>query len=365
MATLKDWLQADVGDIVTPLRSAWEWWKGEISSLLPTFIRQRLFPEKTYLVVAFADDELVLHPSALKASLPRLSENSARKSAFPSAALRPGADAPFDGTVVCLQPSQTIRMQTRYPRTSSANLRRMIDFDLPRLCPLDPALVYFGFRALPSSGTDAVLQDVEVWICQRSLINRIVSRCAELQLRPVGLTLPQTAPALLIANFFPLRQLNFKEKIRAGRTPALAGLATVLAFCIAAVAQMREASFNETLENELQRKRTIVQAIEKDRAQVQQLERRRDFLLRQRQAMQAGQALSELARILPDSAWIYNLEYGKSEIRIRGFANRANELIPALDASRLFSAAQFRSPVVGAPNGSDRFDIAVRVGEQP
>ena len=105
-----------------------------------------------------------------------------------------------------------------------------------------------------------------------------------------------------------------------------------------------------------------MQTIEKERTEVQRLERRADFLPRARKALPAGAALAELSRILPDTAWVHSLELSKSELRIRGFSPRASELLAVLDASPVFSATQFKSAIVAAAdNGGERFDIATTI----
>jgi hypothetical protein len=240
--------------------------------------------------------------------------------------------------------------------------------DLTRLSPLDPSLVYFGFRQnfdSAASETEGNWANVEIWICRRTIIDRALVACRDLDLTPIAVTLAECLPAgIVIENILPRQRRRPLGRLRHARTPALAALAFGLAVCVSAVSQWREADFDRRLENELKNKRAVVQTIEKDQAQAQRLERRKDFLQRQRQGVQPGAILAELARLLPDDAWLNSLEYGKDEWRLRGFASRANELIPALDSSRLLSAAQFRSPIVQAPGGgADRFDIATRAAD--
>jgi general secretion pathway protein L len=363
MATLKALLTSDVADIAAMLRPAWQWWKEEITSLLPSRVRQKLLPDRKYFAVQYTEEKLSALPSSLEIAATDQAPAVVRSRRSADSHVMQRADASFDGTVISLLPSQLIKLQTHYPRASPANLRRMIGLDLPRLCPLDPTLIYFGFKTHSHSVPSSTLQNVEIWICRREVIDRILELCESLELRPIGVTAAEAAPQYLLTNILSPRKRTWRVRLWSLRRPALAALAAILMALIAVATQVREAEFNKALESELSQKKTIVQALEKDRAKIQGLERRRDFLLRQRQATQAGQVLSELARILPDDAWIYNLEYARNEVRVRGFAQRANELIPALDASPLLSGAQFRAPIIGAPGGGgDRFDIAVKAG---
>jgi general secretion pathway protein L len=71
----------------------------------------------------------------------------------------------------------------------------------------------------------------------------------------------------------------------------------------------------------------------------------------------------ELTRILPDNAWLTDIAIDGDAVTITGFAaESAAALIATLDASGLFSAANFISPVVRIPGQSgERFEIRLRV----
>ncbi len=71
----------------------------------------------------------------------------------------------------------------------------------------------------------------------------------------------------------------------------------------------------------------------------------------------------ELTRILPDDAWLTDIVIDGDMLTITGFATEsAAALIATLDASELFSAPNFTSPVVRIPGQSgERFEIRLRV----
>lgn len=71
----------------------------------------------------------------------------------------------------------------------------------------------------------------------------------------------------------------------------------------------------------------------------------------------------ELTRILPDDAWLTDIAVDGDMLTITGFAAAsAAALIATLDASELFSAPSFTSPVVRIPGQSgERFEIRLRV----
>ncbi|MEW6377081.1 MAG: PilN domain-containing protein [Thermodesulfobacteriota bacterium] len=78
--------------------------------------------------------------------------------------------------------------------------------------------------------------------------------------------------------------------------------------------------------------------------------------------------LKELTRLLPPSAWVWNLKYNGKEIEISGFADSASDLIPLLDKSPFFDKVEFMAPVTKErqmkPEGTqekERFKIKARI----
>ncbi len=55
--------------------------------------------------------------------------------------------------------------------------------------------------------------------------------------------------------------------------------------------------------------------------------------------------LRELAQLLPNTVWIWNLKYNGKEIEISGFSDSASDLIPLLDRSPLFERVEFLAPI--------------------
>ena len=78
--------------------------------------------------------------------------------------------------------------------------------------------------------------------------------------------------------------------------------------------------------------------------------------------------LRELAQLLPDTVWVWNLKYTSREMEISGFADSASDLIPVLDKSPLFEKVEFLAPVTkererraGVDKEKERFKIKMRL----
>ena len=77
--------------------------------------------------------------------------------------------------------------------------------------------------------------------------------------------------------------------------------------------------------------------------------------------VQATVYLRELTRIIPVDAYLTSFRMRNGKVEIDGFSREASELIPAIEKSKYFSAAQFTSPVTKAQNNEERFSLSARI----
>lgn len=72
----------------------------------------------------------------------------------------------------------------------------------------------------------------------------------------------------------------------------------------------------------------------------------------------------ELARVLPDSAYLTDLSVKGGEVSISGYAGQAAALVVALEQSPLFSKVDFTAPVIKTPGiDGERFLISLAAGD--
>lgn len=75
-----------------------------------------------------------------------------------------------------------------------------------------------------------------------------------------------------------------------------------------------------------------------------------------------SRVLAELTEIVPDQAYVAQLELRDGDLQLQGYAETASELIGLLEASPLFVSPHFRSPVTQDPRlGLERFHVAVEL----
>ena len=77
-----------------------------------------------------------------------------------------------------------------------------------------------------------------------------------------------------------------------------------------------------------------------------------------KQSVMTVDVLKELTTILPEKTWLTRMKVTDSSLEIEGHASKATEIIPRLEASRLFQRAEFVSPTFrDQRTNNDRFFI--------
>ncbi len=146
-----------------------------------------------------------------------------------------------------------------------------------------------------------------------------------------------------------LLPVEMRKKVRQIGKPlliVLTSLALFLGLTWGAGAFMHYRNESEAVNVEIRKRRPAVEALEK--LQKQRDDYRKEMVeLNQIRSGEISKVavLDELTRLLPDTAWVWNLKYNGKEIELSGFADSASDLIPLLDRSPLFEKVEFLAPV--------------------
>ena len=74
-----------------------------------------------------------------------------------------------------------------------------------------------------------------------------------------------------------------------------------------------------------------------------------------------SELLRELTRLLPDSAYLSELTFKGRTVEVTGLAPAAEQLLPLIEASLLFSGVEFSAPIVSQGQGLQRFRIRMQL----
>ncbi|MEN8174933.1 MAG: PilN domain-containing protein [Pseudomonadota bacterium] len=350
-------------------------WRTELRDRLAEFIawwREALvatLPARVVHLFATPDDALVLVVDRDRASVEhRLDERRIEVRALESdAELGVVLDAMEGDTreyplVVEVSEGEALRRTLRWPLQATTNLRTALSFEIEKLMPFPADAVYFGWRVerkLPAEG----MVEFELVAVPRHLVDPWLERLRALvpAREPAALTVEGLDNRLDLLPEAPDRQRRIAGTTLAARYLAVAAL--VLLVLAAALPLYKKHRHQALLEAQ-------VAVVQKEAEQVRVL---KDSLDRRMAAMQqaAGEetakvpralVLEEIARLLPDTAYLQSMELKGRTLKLVGEAESSLSLVDGLKASPLFSRVDFSAPVSRRANADrERFQLEIQL----
>jgi general secretion pathway protein L len=116
------------------------------------------------------------------------------------------------------------------------------------------------------------------------------------------------------------------------------------------------------LQGENQKLEPTIQALRREEAQLEQLQKEASVLtdLDQRRG-DLIRVLDELSRVVPSNAYLSNLRYRPGIIEVQGNAENASALIPLLERSPLFENVGFNAPSNRGRDNRETFSLKADV----
>jgi general secretion pathway protein L len=246
------------------------------------------------------------------------------------------------------------------PLAAKDDLDQVLRFEMDRLTPFRADEVYFAHRVLGSDARNRRLS-LELHLAPRRKVDRVLTALRSFGLVPARLELAGGSEGGDRLNLLPGEP---SQRTREGRlNRAFALLAMMLAASIVAIPLQRQRATMAELDAEAAAARAKAEESLAMRDRLDQLTKSAQFLLayKTRQPL-VVQVLDELTRLVPDQAYLIQLELHEQTVELHGFAATASDLIGPLEESPLFTAPQFRSPVTRDPRGgTERFHISVEL----
>lgn len=164
------------------------------------------------------------------------------------------------------------------------------------------------------------------------------------------------------ANLIP-RDLRYRQgQLRFVPTYVLGLLAVGMGLALLAREPYQNGIYASQLNSEIQKIAPQVREVAAQEAELNQLSDRYRALALQLQSHDYNlEALRELARILPESAFISSYAYQDGNITISGFAQSASEIQNLLETSPVFKGVEFTNSVTRDPTGKDRFTLRMTI----
>ncbi|QPC90773.1 PilN domain-containing protein [Mesorhizobium sp. INR15] len=334
-----------------------DWWCDELRAVWLSLISTSKQPKPSDWTIGIADDGIRVHAAGGPEfqSRPLVLDATGDEIA---AQLRTGRRHP----TVAIQLDSTLALtrQLAARRLPLRQARDMAELDLMASTPIDPSLVHIVFTGDGDGGCSYRVVKKKTLAPALDAIRVVGANLSTLTITGAQLTSP--TDCLSLAAIWPARdRARFARRAWITASVALLiGLAATYGHAQWRTWQAESALDDEITTAQVQAKKARA-SLQKRQTELEQTEKLR---AEKKSTVSVVRILAELTRLLPDSAWVTDLASKGNQITITGFAASAADLIQPIDASPLFSAPEFSSPVVRVPGQTgERFTITAKVGD--
>lgn len=352
--------------VLDPVRRAARWWIDSLVGSLPPRFRRCCSKTKQQAVLTISGDG-----ATLLVGTDTDANNGQSETLVDPAGLTAAAAILLPGSIkdlfvaVEVEADAVLSRNVTWPLETEANLGNALGFQLERLIPLSSDAVYFAHSitrrdkhtnqlhfdlvAVPKALVDPWLDALEA--------SRIGHRLNALWAKPVGRGI----------NLLPPEKRRLETAgSRIGRrlTAVLVVILLVAAVSLPFIAQQRELELQDAALSAAMKKANNV------RASADAIETRADLVRTlaaeaDKQTYHAA-VLAELARLLPDTAYLQRVTVKGNEVRVVGLADNSLALVDALSDSPWFRTVEFVSKVTrDTRSGKDRFQLRMEAAASP
>ncbi|MDE2182804.1 MAG: PilN domain-containing protein [Alphaproteobacteria bacterium] len=253
--------------------------------------------------------------------------------------------------IVLVPEADVLRAPCAIRASGDVVVRRALRYEVERLCPVDPATLYFDFIRRPSG--------LEIRMVRKSAIDEAVAACRGAGLAVAAIHFAADEPAADHRSFPVDKAAHLRWLARRFRHALLAATAAALLCAAVLGLYLRQAVVLDGLSGA--RAEAELRA-----ARVDAMGRQADGIRRDLSRLAASKEgpflvdlLADLTAVLPDGTWVTQLVMDGGRVRIQGGSTRATDLIALIDRAPHFANARFEAPLVhDTTAGVDRFDLS-------
>ena len=347
---------------IEPILRGLRWWRGELVSLLPRFLKRGKRNGGTALLM----DVTPSHIAAIRCTNGKRSElarvertfaapdrgsDAAAKSAKAFGALKDVVNPEVTPILIKVPSNELLIRTLTLPSAAAENLRQVIGFEMNRYTPFEEEDVYFDYRPLASAKGDPRLH-LELIVVRRALVDEVMRELPAWNLRVGGaVARPEVGDDSMLLQLAPATAS--KSGGHVVRRFLWAANAALLA-AVVAVPFLQQRQEVEALEEQVATARADAEAADELYRRFDQLRAQRNFLIdKKRNAPAVVTMLAEISAALPDTTWVQRLDLKSEKVFIRGTSSKASELIRIIEESTLFRRATFDAPVTRNPSTAD------------
>ena len=356
----------------TPIPAFLSWWGGELGSLVPDHIRQRLMPPKPQLWIV---------PAATGGGDFRVWRADGKPRVLD--VFGAGEDAKLlqsrwrdilaefrDGSPevrLCLHEDQVLALPVELPAAVESNLDQALRFQLDQISPFRAEHVVFDHRVENHDQAHGRIE-VTLRIVPNEVLEPLLTRARAFGavVHAVDTLAGDDPPRPEGFNLLPESRRPRYVHARARFNMLLGvGLAVVLGLVMAQSVVLRERTVAglQTQADELRGEARRVMQLRQDFEETLQAA---NFLAQKRARQPAAiELLDEITEILPNDIWLQQFQLQGRDLRIQGQADGSQRVIGLLNESALFDSPEITGAISIDPRtGQERFRSQVRVVTQ-
>ncbi len=348
-----------------PLSQFWVWWKDELASTIPLSFRHILFNAKKLVLEINGDNvdiyRTIGHKRNTVGVLPLvdlITHQNGKVIREPSATEK----------ILCLPQNLVLEKNVTFPSATEENLREVLSYEMDRLTPFTADQVYYDYYVISRDKKNNTIE-LKLVVVPKDRVSPLINQLQSTGFQPHVVTVKNLATG----EHFPINLLPSEKRAKKMNALRLVnyslGILLVLLFVISVVFPIwNKMQFIKLLEPELSAYSQKSMETTKLREQVEIAKDEALFLGEKKKAsILTLEILDELTQIVPDDTWINQLEIKDNELNIHGESISSAALLPLIEASKLFSNAQFRSPVTqNRQSNTERFHLSATIKqEQP
>jgi len=341
------------------LKRFWNWWRGQLTPLLPEKARVLLIPRNRFYIT-FSDEKTIaiLHPQ---------SDGQLRELArLPVGGLRlwsEDADLPDNPVfILLLRPGQYLRRRFDLPAAARENLKQVVGFELDRHTPFTADQVYFAVKVADVLPKQSQIR-VDVALTPKRVLDGFVNQLPTVSLRQATIS---AGPDLRPEQDFDLLPPELKSKpprLLRLLNLGLAGLLVVLLVLAFAVPVVRYDRTIQSLERQVDQTRRAAAKANDIKRELLQLQKQIRFVLdKKNEAPPIITLMEEISQRIPDDTWLTGFQFRDGRINIDGKSPAASKLVELLEASPYLKDVHFVSPIThDRASGLERFRISMEI----
>ncbi|MCF3945775.1 PilN domain-containing protein [Acidiphilium iwatense] len=262
---------------------------------------------------------------------------------------------------ISVPPQDVLVRRIELPLVSRFRLAGLMRFEAPRHIPLPPDQVRIDFR-VARRDLAASRMLVELAIIRVETIEAARSETMKAGLEPEAVYLATEYGPWFARRFLARHWREIWLTRRRQRHYLRVLVASLLILTAVLGAQHWAERLARDRQAAMLAARKEAAGIEPLRKQLTVLNGKLAFLAAARHRPSAAVVAEEVARLLPDDAWLQELDIQDRTVRLVGTARDASDLLRVFSVSPLFSDVRFEAPLIPSPGtGGVRFDIVLNL----